>query len=179
MKKHNLKRKYHKNILAKATKICQYQHDAIYLCFRSTRKNSWHSMKDNKIFYSYSLLCAWLISLSATLGSFIFGELRPELICPLCWYQRVLMFPLPIILFMGLYRRSHEVTLYATPLAVLGAGVAIYHLISIKFWHLNLACRACSLPGSHLKVFLPFASFVAFFLISLFLFLDYKNHRSS
>lgn len=132
-----------------------------------------------KIFYKYSLLFAWLVSVFATLGSFIFGEMRPELICSLCWYQRVLMFPLPIILFLGLYRKSHEVILYSAPLAFLGACVAVYHLISMQFWQLNLACRACSLPGTRLKVLLPIASFIAFSLILMFLYLNYKGKKDS
>lgn len=48
--------------------------------------------------------------------------------CELCWYQRILMYPLPAILAIGLLRRDPHLVWYVAPLASLGALVAAYHV---------------------------------------------------
>ena len=45
---------------------------------------------------------AWLVALTATLGALFLGEVMGVLPCVLCWYQRIAMFPLVIILAVGL-----------------------------------------------------------------------------
>ena len=48
------------------------------------------------------LFAAWLIATVSTLGSLFFSEVMELPPCSLCWYQRIFMFPLPVVLFMGL-----------------------------------------------------------------------------
>ena len=48
------------------------------------------------------LLLAWLTSLASTLGSFLFSEVMQLQPCLLCWYQRIAMFPLVLVLGIGL-----------------------------------------------------------------------------
>lgn len=48
--------------------------------------------------------------------------------CELCWYQRILMYPIPAILGIALWRRDERVGLYVLPLAFLGLAVASYHV---------------------------------------------------
>jgi disulfide bond formation protein DsbB len=57
-------------------------------------------------------------------------ELPP---CSLCWYQRIFMFPLPVVLFTGLMPTGGQdfdarAVRYALPLAVIGWLIALYHL---------------------------------------------------
>jgi len=40
------------------------------------------------------LYTAWLVSVVATLGSLYFSEISGFIPCELCWYQRILMYPL-------------------------------------------------------------------------------------
>ena len=47
------------------------------------------------------LLLAWLVALSATLGSLFLGEVMGMEPCVLCWYQRIAMYPLVLILAVG------------------------------------------------------------------------------
>jgi disulfide bond formation protein DsbB len=75
------------------------------------------------------LLSAWLAPTGATLGSLFFSEVMELPPCKLCWYQRIFMFPLPIILFMGLFPFDRRAVRYAMPVAVVGALIAIYHLL--------------------------------------------------
>jgi disulfide bond formation protein DsbB len=43
-------------------------------------------------------LLAWLASLAGTLGSLFFSEVMQLQPCLLCWYQRIAMFPLVLVL---------------------------------------------------------------------------------
>lgn len=73
------------------------------------------------------LLAAWLVALAATLGALFIGEVMGAAPCLLCWYQRIFMFPLAIILLIACLRADAGVWRYALPLAVAGFGVALYH----------------------------------------------------
>ena len=75
------------------------------------------------------LLVAWLIVTASTLGSLFFSEIMELPPCSLCWYQRVFMFPLVVVLSMGLFPFDSRVVRYALPLSVLGTLVALYHVL--------------------------------------------------
>ena len=80
-------------------------------------------------FDEFGLYAAWLVALLATLGSLYFSEVRHFVPCALCWFQRVFMYPLVIILGIASFRQDRGVVKYALPLAVLGALTAAYHLL--------------------------------------------------
>ena len=70
---------------------------------------------------------AWVVAFIATLGSLFFGEVMGLPICTLCWYQRIFIYPLVIVLPIGILLRDRHVIHYALPLAMMGMGVAVYH----------------------------------------------------
>ncbi len=70
---------------------------------------------------------AWLIALSATLGALFIGEVMGRTPCILCWYQRIAMFPLALILGLACFRSDHAVRQYVMPLALIGALFALWH----------------------------------------------------
>lgn len=72
-----------------------------------------------------ALAVAWV----ATLGSLYFSEVRGYVPCPLCWYQRILMYPLAIILPLGLWWRDRAMPRYAIALAAAGWCISSYHLL--------------------------------------------------
>jgi disulfide bond formation protein DsbB len=75
------------------------------------------------------LWIAWLFALAATLGSLFFSEYAHFIPCRLCWFQRIAMYPMAVILLIGAIRRDFRgAALYALALPVLGAGVSIYHI---------------------------------------------------
>ncbi len=75
------------------------------------------------------LLAAWLLVTAATLGSLFFSVVMELPPCLLCWYQRMFMFPLVLVLFMGLFPFDPKVVRYAIPLSVVGTVVALYHML--------------------------------------------------
>jgi disulfide bond formation protein DsbB len=70
---------------------------------------------------------AWVVATVTTLGSLYFSEVADFVPCKLCWYQRICMYPLVIILGVAAIRRDRGVRFYVLPLAVVGALVATYH----------------------------------------------------
>lgn len=74
------------------------------------------------------LFLAWLAAAAATLAALFIGEVMGYPPCPLCWYQRIAMFPLVLILAAGLFPLDPRCVRYALPLAVAGWLVALYHL---------------------------------------------------
>ena len=75
------------------------------------------------------LFGAWIVSLLATMGSLFFSEVMELPPCSLCWYQRTFMFPLAVVLLVGVLSTDRRCTRYALPLAVGGWLLAAYHLL--------------------------------------------------
>lgn len=73
------------------------------------------------------LYLAWLIALVATAGSLFFSEVMQLPPCVLCWYQRIAMYPLVLILAAGIILRDRNLKAYAIPPALSGLLVSGYH----------------------------------------------------
>lgn len=74
---------------------------------------------------------AWLVAAGATLGALFFGEVMQLPVCVLCWYQRIFMFPLALILPLGLFPFDARVLRYALVLAIPGGLVALFHQLLV------------------------------------------------
>lgn len=74
-----------------------------------------------------ALYAAWLIALASTLGALFIGEVMGRTPCLLCWYQRIAMFPLALILGVACYRSETSVRHYVLPIAVAGCLIALWH----------------------------------------------------
>jgi hypothetical protein len=88
-----------------------------------------------------ALWIAFLVAAGATLGSLYFSEVANYVPCRLCWYQRIAMYPLTVILLVAAIRRDRGVRWYAIPVAGVGACVSIYHYL--VEWHPQLEGDAC------------------------------------
>lgn len=73
------------------------------------------------------LFICWLLATISTLGSLFFSNVMEFAPCILCWYQRICLFPLVIILAVGLFPFDKSVVKYALPIAAIGWLVALYH----------------------------------------------------
>lgn len=70
---------------------------------------------------------AWIIALVAAIGSLFFSEVMQLPPCVLCWYQRIAMYPLVLIIGIGIVSRDSRMKSYALPLALIGLAISIYH----------------------------------------------------
>lgn len=75
------------------------------------------------------VFCAWLLASVSTLGALFFGEIMQLPPCTLCWYQRIFMFPLALILPLGLFPFDCKVARYGLALSVPGLLLAAFHLL--------------------------------------------------
>jgi len=82
-----------------------------------------------RLLWGYELWLAFLVAAIATGGSLFFSEIADFEPCELCWYQRVCMYPLSIVTLLAAPANDHRVARYLLPLPVVGAGVAVYHLL--------------------------------------------------
>ncbi len=74
----------------------------------------------------------WLGSFVAAVsmaGSLYYSEVADFAPCDLCWYQRIAMYPLAIILAIAAYRKDLGVRRYSYPLVVVGAVIALYQYV--------------------------------------------------
>jgi len=87
-----------------------------------------------------ALPLAGAVAITCVLGSLYFSEVADFPPCRLCWYQRIAMYPLALILPIAAWRRDVTVRWYAIPLAVLGGCVSIYHVAVERYPSLETAC---------------------------------------
>ncbi len=121
-----------------------------------------------------SLLTAvWVVALVATCGS-LFLSLGLGLIpCRLCWYQRILMYPLVVVLGVAVVDRDHAVWRTALPLSALGTVVAAYHVVLQLYPSLESGCSiggGCAVVRYSMLdglLTIPRLSLTAFVLITL------------
>lgn len=89
------------------------------------------------------LFAAWLVALAATLGALFIGEVMGQAPCHLCWYQRIAMFPISLILGIACLSDDRSVWRYALPLAGIGGAIALWHNL-LYFRVIPKAIEPCS-----------------------------------
>lgn len=70
--------------------------------------------RDNRLYL------AWVVALIATLGSLYFSEIKHFIPCVLCWFQRIFMYPLAILLGIAALTGDLNVRRYVISLAAIG-----------------------------------------------------------
>ena len=72
------------------------------------------------------LYIAWMTAVASMAGSLYFGEILGLTPCVLCWYQRIAMYPLVLIIGIGIVKKDRNFLNYALPLSVIGGAIAFY-----------------------------------------------------
>ena len=119
----------------------------------------------------FALAIGTLVACVATAGSLYFSEGLGLIPCELCWYQRILMYPLVLVIGVAALENRPGVYRTALPLSVLGTGVAAYHsYIQIAGDSALCSVGGCgSIQYQLLGLSIPNLSLIAFVLISLLL----------
>jgi len=128
------------------------------------------------------IFIAWLIATVSTLGSLFFSEVMDLTPCVLCWYQRIFLFPLPVVLLVGLFPFDKKVVRYALPLAIIGLLFTVYHCL-LFFGFIPESLQPCSQGVScaddSMVLFgflpIPLLSLASFLIIITLLLLTYKR----
>jgi disulfide bond formation protein DsbB len=117
---------------------------------------------------------AWMLAMIATLGSLFFSEVLDYPPCILCWYQRICMYPLGLLLLVRLLRFDLSTLYYVMPLSIAGAAIAVYHnLLYYKLLPESSApcTKGISCTSVHIEWFgfltIPLLSLIAFVLLNI------------
>lgn len=116
------------------------------------------------------LILIWVQSIIATLSSLYFSEIAHFPPCVLCWYQRFAMYPLTLILLVGLYTKDRHLPLYILPFALIGTAIAIFHNL-LYYQILPESAAPCVAGISCTTIFIQWFGFVTIPLLSLIGFL--------
>jgi disulfide bond formation protein DsbB len=140
-------------------------------------------MKVSEFLEDYGGWLAFVVALTATLGSLYYSEIAGFIPCRLCWYQRILMYPLVIITLIGALRRDDFLPGYVLPFALLGMLVSGYHaLLERGVFPPPLVCSAdvpCTISYVNYLGFITIAvmAFIAFALITLVMAGQWLSYR--
>lgn len=135
-------------------------------------------------FQNYGGLLAFVVATTATLGSLYFSEIAGFVPCTLCWYQRILMYPLTLITLVGIIEKDEYLPLYVLPLSIIGMGVSGYHVLVQKGMFSNAASCTVGVPCSLSYVnylgfiTIPVMAFTAFLLITVVMLITRKAFSS-
>lgn len=120
---------------------------------------------------------AWIVATVTTLGSLYYSEIAHFTPCKLCWYQRIAMYPLVLLLGIAAWRRDRNVRLYVIAQCAVGAVIALYHSY-IQAFPPDSGTSFCTADAPCTEryvwefgfVSIPFMAFTAFvFIITLML----------
>ena len=115
------------------------------------------------------LFLTWFVASVSTVGSLFFSHVMEFAPCVLCWYQRVFLFPLVLILAMGLFPFDRKVVKFALPLAIAGWLTALYHNLlyaGIIPESIQPCSKGVSCTEEYIELFgfltIPMLSFISF-----------------
>ncbi|MDP2640293.1 MAG: disulfide oxidoreductase [Betaproteobacteria bacterium] len=128
------------------------------------------------------VFACWLIASTSMLGSLFFSEVMGFQPCVLCWYQRIAMYPLVLILPVGLFPFDRNVVRYALPLSLLGSLIALFHLLLVA-GYIPESIKPCvqGVPCTEVQiewfgfVTIPLLSGLSFLLITALLILIHRR----
>ena len=126
----------------------------------------------------------FLLVASGFFGSLYFSEVLKYPPCTLCWYQRICLYPLVVILGTALWTEDSNYRLYSLPLASLGFVIATYHNL-VYYGFISEAIVPCtegvSCSSKQLELWgfvtIPLFSLICFVLIIALLIKDKQKKR--
>lgn len=130
---------------------------------------------------------AWIVSITAMLGSLYFSEIRGFIPCELCWYQRILMYPLVLILGIGTFQNDLSVKKFVLPMAIIGWCFSFYHYMVQKvpgFAEIKPCVNGVPCNAQYINWFgvitIPFLALTAFtIIIYLMIFIKRSNKEGN
>jgi disulfide bond formation protein DsbB len=131
----------------------------------------------------YALYIALVQVIVATLGSLYFSEVAGYAPCFLCWWQRIAMYPIMVILIIGILRKDNKVWQYVLTLASIGWLFSLYH--NLLYYHIlpwwDEPCRqGVSCTTKYISWFefitIPLLAFIGFSVI-MGLMLIYRKYQ--
>lgn len=118
------------------------------------------------------LFFPWAVAVIAMFGSLYFSEIRQYEPCTLCWYERILMYPLVLLLGIAYVKRDINIAVYSLFFSGIGAIISLYHYAIQKipfFADQAIGCGRIPCTAQYINWFgfisIPFLSLIAFIVI--------------
>ncbi|MBP9719063.1 MAG: disulfide bond formation protein B [Candidatus Levybacteria bacterium] len=133
---------------------------------------------------SYASYGSWVVALTATFGSLYASEIAHFPPCVLCWYQRICMYPLVIIIAIGILKKDKLMPLYVFPFSIIGLIIGLYHVL--LYYHIIPNSVAPCIQGiscttKYIEWFgfitIPFLSLVSFVTITILMYLSFRYSK--
>ncbi|PRX74442.1 disulfide bond formation protein DsbB [Bacillus sp. V-88] len=123
----------------------------------------------------YFLYGAWVVSIIATLGSLYFSEIRGFIPCELCWFQRIFMYPLTLILGVATFQNDSGLRKIILPMSIVGGTISILHYLEQKiegFGGIKPCASGVPCNAEYINwlgfITIPFLALTAFVFITIF-----------
>ncbi len=131
------------------------------------------------------LQLGFAVALTCLLGSLYLSEVAHFPPCELCWFQRIAMYPLTLIMGVALWRRDTKVAYYTVPIAAVGFCISVYHYLVERFPDdVGFACNT-EVPCSTVWVWkfhflsIPAMAGIGFLLVSTLSVLAFRSTTES
>ena len=74
-----------------------------------------------------ALFLAGFVALFCMMASLYLSDIANFIPCKLCWYQRIIMYPLAFLLLFAGFRSDFGIRIYGLAMSGFGAFISIYH----------------------------------------------------
>src|SRR3989338_8805840 len=135
---------------------------ALILLFIGPRKNQFLGFIDK-----HYLTLGFMVSLAASLFSLVYSEIICYAPCYLCWYQRIFLFPLPVIFGVAIWSKDRKIVKYVLPLLSIGFIFSVYQNFFYYFGQTaNIPCDASGV-SCYQALISAFGGYISFPMLSL------------
>lgn len=132
-----------------------------------------------------ALYIAWIIASVIAIGSLYMSEIKHYIPCNLCWYERIALFPLVILLGIALYQHRFDLFAFLAPFPILGLIISGYQIAiqEIPYFHppatcsIEVSCSTKHFLGAT-PITLPMAAFLGSLCILCALLYVRKNSKA-
>lgn len=118
-----------------------------------------------------AMMLACYVAIFCMMGSLYLSDIALLIPCQYCWYQRIAMYPLGLLLGVALLKKEHSIRPYALMLSGIGALTSLYHIKMQLFpdSHKSSCSEFAPCTVKYLEVFgfmsIPMMAFTGFALI--------------
>lgn len=128
---------------------------------------------------------ALVFATAATAGSLFYSQIIGYVPCELCWYQRIFMYPLTLLIAASIYKKQKDFFDYVLPMALIGSVISIYHY-GIQFLNFSAICgvtnaASCSERSSMYfgYITIPLMALTAFVSVAICMYLKKMHNKSA
>lgn len=115
---------------------------ALYLLSWVSKPTKKYTTKLFTALHTFRTEIIFILSFGSVIGSLFYSEILHMPPCSLCWYGRIIMYPIALISAVALYYNKKDSREYILPLGILGSILSLYHIAVQAKWINSFLCSA-------------------------------------